>query len=708
MSADTQNGRPAVFKSGQDGSPRSSPPSTQARDPIAPPVTFGSAQPFVFTASTQTTPSKSPENGVNSTPSSNGGKKSIVSFPVFYTKDPFALKDPGKPLFGSNESALAGFGTLSLQSKHKIIVGVDFGTTFTGASYVSSKASDIKDIVVISSWPGPARDIDTAFKTPSRIAYAAENPRVNKDRWGYQVEPGMVANSWTKLLLDQSSPLTEYDDSALESASETGIMRLPEGKTAVDVVSDYLKQVYDHIMKTIAKSITEDQLKMTPLEFWFTVPAIWSDSAQNATRTAAKRAGFAGSFFRLSDKVFMISEPEAAAISAMRQSMSSSLGVPVKAGDGVLVCDCGGGTVDITTYLVLEASPSLRFEELCTGIGGKCGSTAVDRNFYNLMSERFGEAFDKLPNKRKSPGGEFMRRFESIKRDFGTSDENTTYELPLNMSAPDADPKYFDDEERLVIISSDDLRNLFDPVVRRILKLVKRQIDDARQEIGKDVINRIVLVGGFGDSEYLRKAFRTEFESDGKISITVPEIPQAAIVQGAALRGLEGLRSATKRCRRHYGFSTDGVFRSGVDEDANSYWDSFTDTKMVRGIMKWAINKGQRYSENHVEIFPLHWKKYPGSTNQPDLVFYACDYPLAPERDDHKDVYKVATITISLSNVDMNRFDSKLINGRRVFDVRLQLKLTLGAEEGVIKFEATSQGRSIGSTTIDFSTTKFY
>ena len=69
------------------------------------------------------------------------------------------------------------------------------------------------------------------------------------------------------------------------------------------------------------------------------------------------------------------------------------------------------------------------------------------------MSDRFKDDFDSLPLKRKSPGSEFMMKFESIKRDFGYSTEETTHELPLNMSVTDPDPEYFDDEERRVIIS---------------------------------------------------------------------------------------------------------------------------------------------------------------------------------------------------------------------------------------------------------------
>ncbi|KAL5045389.1 hypothetical protein BDW71DRAFT_215236 [Aspergillus fruticulosus] len=612
-----------------------------------------------------------------------------------------------KPLSGEKNAFVAGFGGISLEKTDRIIVGVDYGTTFTGASYVSSKATDISEIVVITNWPGPSRDIDTVFKTPSRIAYAAENPRLHKDRWGFQVEPGMVSYSWTKLLLDRGTPLTKYDDSALEEASNIGIMRLPENKSPEVVVGDYLTEVYEHILKKIGKSITEETLRTTPIEFWFTVPAIWSDRAQGATRDAARRAGFAGTLHRPSDRLFLITEPEAAAIAVLSKYASSTLGGAVKAGDGVLVCDCGGGTVDITTYLVNEVEP-LKFEELCTGMGGKCGSTAVDRNFYKLMSERFGEAFDKLPMKRKGPGSEFMRRFETLKRDFGVSDERTIYELPLNMTVDNPDPKFFDEDERMVLLSSDDLRTVFDPVVDQIIQLVRKQIDDASIEAGKDMINRIILVGGFGDSEYLREAIKSSFASDGKIAVTVPEIPQAAIVQGAALRGLGGIRSSTKRCRRHYGFAVDTEFQLGMDDKTDTYWDVYNNRKMVRGLMKWTIQKGQKYAEDHTELFPLNWRKFWDSELSPRLPLYACEQTLAPRWNDHQDVYKIGEIAVDLSNVDLSRFNSKLINGKRVYDIWLQLKVTFGAREGLLKYEAISQGKRIGVTSIDFSTTRYY
>ncbi|KAH8689553.1 hypothetical protein BGW36DRAFT_391084 [Talaromyces proteolyticus] len=596
---------------------------------------------------------------------------------------------------------ISQFSSLALNPNNKIIVGVDYGTTFTGASFVSSKGNGLSDITVIETWPGISRDSNTVTKVPSRISYPDGLP----NQWGYQVQPGANAYSWTKLLLDQSAPLTRYDDEGLEKASEMGILRLPEGKTASDVVRDYLSEVYQHILGRIAKQITEETLKTTPLEFWFTVPAIWSDQAQNATINAARKAGFGNRASRPDDEIYLISEPEAAAITSLKKYTTKGIGNFIKPGDGVLICDCGGGTVDMTTYLVLQTLPYLTFEELCTGNGGKCGSTAVDRNFYQLMSDRFGDAFDKLPMKKKSPGSEFMSKFEVIKQDFGYPNQPKIFEIHLNMNAPNADPKYFDEEERMVFLSSEDLRSIFDPVVERILAMVRQQIQDSQEETGNR-INRIILVGGFGDSEYLRKAFRESFEPMD-INITVPDKPQAAIVQGAALRGLEGLRSSTKRCRRHYGFSWSTDFREGVDIESESYIDSFTGLKMSSNMMKWMIAKGEKYSENHTYETWVRRTHYESYSLKKKTVLYACDLSDAPERRG-SNIYHVGDIEVDFSHTDLNGFSSKYIDGQKAYLLTYKLKVIFGAQEGVLKFEATSQGETIGRTSIKFNTIRYY
>lgn len=181
---------------------------------------------------------------------------------------------------------------------------------------MSTDKHDIKDIVVINNWPGPSRDTETVFKTPSRIAYASEN-NMRTNRWGFQVEPGMKTYSWTKLLLDKNTPMAQYDDVTLENTAGMGMMKLPRRKGAVDVCADFLRPVYHHLLQVLEKQITKETLKVTPLEFWFTMPAIWSDKAQSATKKAAEMAGFGS---RPDDEINMITEPEAAGIATLKRS----------------------------------------------------------------------------------------------------------------------------------------------------------------------------------------------------------------------------------------------------------------------------------------------------------------------------------------------------------------------------------------------------
>lgn len=58
---------------------------------------------------------------------------------------------------------------------------------------------------------------------------------------------------------------------------------------------------------------------------------------------------------------------------------------------------------------------------------------------------------------------------------------------------------------------------------------------------------------------------------------------QAAIVRGAAIRGLEGTTPSTLICRRHYSFQMGVHFKDGVHNEKNEYW-SFGE-KRSRGHM---------------------------------------------------------------------------------------------------------------------------
>jgi len=145
----------------------------------------------------------------------------------------------------------------------KIILGVDYGTTFTGISFVTSDKTSVNDIDVLRTWPGNGCPVEGNWKTPSVIAYKSENPSASRDRWGYEVRGNMASCSWTKLLLDKSA---EFDDPSLRGATGGAFFRLPPGKTAEQVCQDYLTQVYDYVVENLKQRMTPEVFNITPIE----------------------------------------------------------------------------------------------------------------------------------------------------------------------------------------------------------------------------------------------------------------------------------------------------------------------------------------------------------------------------------------------------------------------------------------------------------
>ena len=353
------------------------------------------------------------------------------------------------------------------EQRKKLLVGIDLGTTnsgpslhpmpnahqrhtqlFSGVSYVQS-TGEPKDVGTIKNWTGGYNDL--CSKVPSVMAYAAENEHLDKDQWGYGVKAGDICCQWWKLLLDGGTRKSDFDDPLLHQSVGEGLMRLPHGKTAQDVASDFLGHLYRHTIRRLESIIGKEALNQTPILFQCTVPAKWSFAAREATRQAAQRAGIGS---RRLDEMVMTDEPEAGAIAAISQTVASFDSNPFKKNSCIVVVDAGGGTVDLTSYRLQRDEP-LRLEEACVGEGGKMGGTTIDRNLHNLLEKRFGKAFTSLPLKKRGGKSAFMTAFEQCKRDFDGR-PNQTFELPLKMkmlSEDETDVTGYDFEEEQVLIT---------------------------------------------------------------------------------------------------------------------------------------------------------------------------------------------------------------------------------------------------------------
>jgi molecular chaperone DnaK (HSP70) len=344
-------------------------------------------------------------------------------------------------------------------------------------------------------------------------------------RWGFQLRADEPRLRCVKLFLDPGQQLPPFI-----SESEIQDLLVKCGKDAVSVVADYLHQVYNHTHDELSKRYGELFMRTTQIQWVLTVPAIWSDAAKDATLAAARRAG-------LGPELTLISEPEAAAVYTLQAIQPNHL----KAGDNFVVCDAGGGTVDLISYEIKQARP-LRIEESAEGSGACCGSAMLNAKFEDLIRTKVGAAaFAKLCHEKSRTWLTALKYFEDyVKRNFDPT-TRTDYNIPFPGVADDEEAGI---EQGFLTLTSQELAEMFRPILNEIIQLVEGQISNIRSK-GKSV-SGVVLVGGFGQSTCLFKTLKylgqhSSRPRDTQFEVLKPANAWTAVVRGAVLRGAEGV-----------------------------------------------------------------------------------------------------------------------------------------------------------------------
>lgn len=137
------------------------------------------------------------------------------------------------------------------------------------------------------------------------------------ERWGYANQAKDEAFKWFKILLE---PNHKYHDGVQEVRDSSRLLK-SMNKIPEEVVADYLGILWEYTLEDIRKDRGEGWRKDYALKVVVTVPAMWSHAAKEKTKKAAIMAG-------MPDNITMITEPEAAALSVLRdKSDDDALGV---------------------------------------------------------------------------------------------------------------------------------------------------------------------------------------------------------------------------------------------------------------------------------------------------------------------------------------------------------------------------------------------
>ncbi|AEO62058.1 hypothetical protein MYCTH_56717 [Thermothelomyces thermophilus ATCC 42464] len=462
------------------------------------------------------------------------------------------------------------FDRLSIDER-KIIVGIDFGTTYSGVAWAETQRPDRR--VAITVWPisKTTPEGESSDKVPTRLRYNDGEPE-----WGFSIPvntPPEEVVEWFKLDLD---PSLQSMGTAVTSAARRG------GRDVDRLVTDYVSALGNHLMYTLREKLGEGVVKSTPLEFVITVPAIWSDLAKEKTRQACQKAA---GLSATKAPIHLISEPEAAAIYALHGLDPHGLEV----GDSFVICDAGGGTVDLISYTITSLRPILEVQEATPGTGALCGSTFLNMRFAKFLKAKLG----KLDGFDDEVLADAMERFE--KTVYGD-----TYTIPVGGLANNKELGINRGRYALKLSQASDLRVIFEPVVQEVVKLVKDQISAS-----KVPIKAVLLVGGFGASNYLKERLRGAV--DPSVQILQPPNAWLAVVQGAVMKGLAqsaperltAVRVQNRRARKHYGTE----WRVRYDEKLHAHlrhkkhWCGLDGCWKVYA-MEWFIRRGDVVSEN--------------------------------------------------------------------------------------------------------------
>ncbi|KAF4625147.1 hypothetical protein G7Y89_g13022 [Cudoniella acicularis] len=492
----------------------------------------------------------------------------------------------------------------------RILLGIDYGTTYTGLAWIQTDGQNspsLSDITVYRSWP--EKD---AQKVPSSFSYSRTSAAKRCRQWGYSIDDESEVLRWTKLELE---PRTAEQELGVvrelmkgldlisklrvnEDAAATSDIPHHISKSSEDVVRDYMTKIarewYQHM-----RSVGRYTLENVPLDIVITHPATWSYEASNKTFRAINGALSKNMFPTLRD-IFSTSEPEACALYTVQDMLQKDHNSLIP-GECFVLCDAGGGTVDLVSYFIDSIEP-LKLKKVGALTGDKYGATLIDRAFLEWLEPRL-ENLD-LQSKDFGNGGHvilmpkgrvLLERFEKYKHAFtGTEEANITLPRGTVVAADYEDGL----GSGVIKLTTTDLQKMFEKSVKGTLKLISQQIVHVEHVEFNGIpchVTNVFLAGGFAENQYLFNEVKRFADTKADTHVQRADDCWSGVVKGALLRGMGiGIEPPAKlrSCPRHYGVCVNQRYQDWRHTGENAVRDVLDGTMKVHDQLHWLIRQG--------------------------------------------------------------------------------------------------------------------
>ncbi|KEY71213.1 hypothetical protein S7711_02323 [Stachybotrys chartarum IBT 7711] len=570
------------------------------------------------------------------------------------------------------------------QSDEKLIISLDFGTTYSGIGFCFANQRN-SQVAAVMNWPGASGE--SVPKIPTLINYHSDSPRGTSFSWGASVDRKLDNIVGVKLLLDPKQELPLY----LPTGNiKQDLKKLP--KPPVDVAADFIGAIYKHALTEISKEVLDGYMDICQKDFVISVPAVWSDAAKDATlqASAAKKAGLY--------PVTLIKEPEAAALYTLH-----ALDFVLAPDDAFIICDAGGGTVDLISYEVEQVIPQLKLKELVPGNGGRAGSLGLNQRFAEAVANLVGD--DQWYILKKSKGFALAeKQFDrEVKKSFrGSPSEEYFVNFPMADLEDDPENR-LESNTWLTCLLRKDVEDIFKPLISDILRLIDDQVKSVQIKRPRSGITGIFLVGGFGSSQYLKTC--VEHANPG-VNVLQPSDAWGAIVKGAALSKLpQQAKVVSTSATKHYGVEALSHYDDSEDQGMPKHADAHDGSIKVQK-MTWYINIGDDLQRDQTVKFPFY-RTLDHDFSPSDLVFkdtlFECGDPIAPRhRSKGRNISPNCTLTANLQDVPRTKFEQKTDKYGGPY-YRVSYNLVISIDSALMSFSLELDGKKYGSVEAKFA-----
>lgn len=372
----------------------------------------------------------------------------------------------------------------------KLLLAFDLGTTYSGISY-SILDPDIRPTIQpVTRYPS-LEGTGSNAKIPTVICYdqngkmrAAGSEAMSENITDKIAEEGWIRCEKFKLHL--RPPARDARSDNINQA----ISPLPLGKDVLTLFADFYAYLFEcaktFIQQTHPSGVTFWLSIEDSIEFILSHPNGWEGKQQEQMRKAVVQGGLVSDDTK-NTRVHFVTEGEASLHFCIQKGLSSH----VKDGEGIIIVDAGGGTVDISSYTSVSTGGAGKysFREIAAPFCDFTGSIFVTQAARihidaKLKNSRFHEDLDHITECfDKSTKLRFKDSAEPAFVKFGTlRDRDSTCDIRSGQ----------------LKLKGTDVATFFEPSIISITKAIDAQIAASDRPV-----SAVFLVGGFAASDWL-------------------------------------------------------------------------------------------------------------------------------------------------------------------------------------------------------------